>query len=382
MSVEEDRRWMRLAIVEAGRGLGWVEPNPMVGAVVVRDGQLVGKGHHQRFGGPHAEVHALTDAGDLARGATIYVTLEPCCHQGKTPPCSKALIASGVARVVVAHRDPFPRVDGGGVAELRRAGIEVEVGLEASRAIELNAPYLKRVMLGQPYVTAKWAMTLDGRTACASGDSRWISNEEARARVHELRGRVDVVAVGIGTALADDPKLTARPAGPRVAARLVLDPSARLPLSSQLVSTSAEAPTWLAVNDRADPDKLVALERSGCQVLRLPGLGAIDVSSLLTELGRRGVTNLMVEGGSKVLGSFFDAKQVDALDVYVAPKVEGGTHGFSPATGRGARVMAEASLVEAPRVTLLGDNIRVEGRVIDAAWIRRRGEVEAQLGHA
>lgn len=373
---------MLRAIAEAMLGRGRVEPNPLVGSVVVKDGRLIGLGFHERFGGPHAEARALLAAGNLARGSTVYVTLEPCCHQGKTPPCSRALIEAGVARVVVAHRDPFPRVDGGGIAELREAGIEVEVGIEAGRAIDLNAAYLKRVMAGQPFVTTKWAMTLDGRTACSSGDSRWISNERARALVHESRGMVDAVVIGIGTAIADDPLLTARPPGPRSAARLVLDPSARLPLSSKLAMTTAEAPTWLAVNERADPGRVAALERSGCQVIRLPGLGGIEIPSLLGELGRRNITNVMVEGGSKVIGSFFDSGQVDAVDVFIAPKVEGGTHGFSPATGRGARLMAQASVVDSPRVTLLGDNIRIQGSVVDASWYRRRGEVLEQLTHA
>ncbi len=213
----DDAFWMRRALAEAGRGQGKVEPNPMVGAVLVRDGQLLGVGHHNRFGGPHAEVVALeaTRAGGRSPvDATLYVTLEPCCHHGKTPPCTEALLDAGIRRVVAAMSDPFPRVAGGGLAQLRAAGIEVESGLLEAESRRLNAPYLKRLATGRPYVTAKWAMTLDGKTAVASGDSRWISSPRSRALVHELRGRMDAILVGIGTALADDPMLTARTSGP------------------------------------------------------------------------------------------------------------------------------------------------------------------------
>ncbi len=240
--VDRDSYWMRRALAEATRGLGRVEPNPMVGAVVVRDGQLVGVGHHARFGGPHAEIEALVQAGNLARGATLYLTLEPCCHFGKTPPCTDAVLDAGVARVVAAMRDPFPRVAGGGLARLRAAGLVVEVGLGANAARRLNAPYLKRLATGLPYVTAKWAMTLDGKTATASGDSRWISGPRSRALVHELRGRMDAILVGIGTALADDPELTARPSGPRQPARVVLDGACRLPATSRLAQTGTRGP--------------------------------------------------------------------------------------------------------------------------------------------
>ena len=224
----------------------------MVGAVVVREGRRVGTGYHARFGGPHAEVVALAEAGPAARGATLYVTLEPCCHTGKTPPCTDAIVAAGVARVVAAMRDPFPRVAGGGLLRLREAGLRVDVGLLGEAAARLNAPYLKRLATGLPYVTAKWAMTLDGKTATASGDSRWISNPRSRACVHELRGRMDAILVGIGTALADDPQLTARPPGPRQPARVVLDGAARLPVRSRLAQDRARR-SRLGRGDRPGP---------------------------------------------------------------------------------------------------------------------------------
>ena len=211
--------------LEAAKGLGSVEPNPLVGAVVVHEHQLVAVGHHERFGGPHAEIIALTRAGATARGATLYVTLEPCCHFGKTPPCTDAILAAGITRVVAAMFDPFPEVNGGGLAALEAKGLFVETGCESARARLLNAPYLKRIITGMPFVTAKWAMTLDGKTAAASGDSRWISSESSRALVHEMRGRMDAIVVGIGTAETDDPLLTARP--PVLGARRVLCWTAR-----------------------------------------------------------------------------------------------------------------------------------------------------------
>lgn len=364
---DDDPIWMRLALAEAARGRGAVEPNPMVGAVVVRDGKAVGLGHHARFGGPHAEVVALERAGDAARGSTLYVTLEPCCHQGKTPPCTDAILRAGPSRVVAAMRDPFPRVDGGGFDRLRAAGLEVESGPEADAARSLNAPYLKRLATGLPYVTAKWAMTLDGKTAAASGDSRWISGPRSRALVHELRGRMDGIIAGIGTALADDPLLTARPPGPRVATRIILDGAARLPTGSQLARTAREIPVLVAVTGRAPAPRMSALADLGCEILPFPGDGPVPILSLLEDLGRRGVTNLMVEGGGRVLGSFLDAGQVDEVEVYLAPIVEGGSHAFGPARGAGVATMAEALRLGRPEISVLDGDVRLRG-VLPRPW--------------
>jgi diaminohydroxyphosphoribosylaminopyrimidine deaminase/5-amino-6-(5-phosphoribosylamino)uracil reductase len=358
---DDDLRWMRRALAEAERGRGSVEPNPMVGAVVVREGRLIGSGYHARFGGPHAEVEALAAAGPSAHRATLYVTLEPCCHFGKTPPCTDAVLASGIQRVVVSMRDPFPKVAGGGIARLREAGLTVEVGLEAETARRLNAPYLKRLATGFPYVTAKWAMTLDGKTAAASGDSRWISGPRSRALVHELRGRMDAILVGIGTALADDPQLTARPPGPRRAARVVLDSAGRLPEKSQLVRTARQVPVWVAVTDRAPTDRRESLSRLGCDLLAFPGAGPVPIVPLLVELGRRGVTNLLIEGGGRVLGAFLDAGQVDAVEVYIAPVVEGGEPRFTPAQGAGRVRMADALRLDRHEISLIDGDVRLAG---------------------
>ncbi len=357
--------WMRRALAEAARGLGAVEPNPMVGAVVVRDGQIVGVGHHARFGGPHAEVIALEAAGESARGATVFVTLEPCCHHGKTPPCTDALIEAGVARVVAATADPFTSVAGGGFARLDEAGIAVEVGLLAEEARHLNAPYLKRLTTGRPFVTAKWAMTLDGKIAARSGQSAWISGPRSRALVHEVRGRMDAIVVGVGTAVADDPLLTARPPGPRVATRVVLDASARLPLRGKLATTANDVPVIVAATLSAPPERVHNLRGLGVRVLELPEAapGRVDVLALLDELGRRGMTNVLVEGGGRVLGSFFDAGQVDEVDVFIAPIVEGGSHDHTPARGLGVDGMSDALRLEAPSVSRVDEDVRIQGRV-------------------
>jgi diaminohydroxyphosphoribosylaminopyrimidine deaminase/5-amino-6-(5-phosphoribosylamino)uracil reductase len=343
-----DESWMRRALELAARGRGAVEPNPMVGAVAVREGVIVGEGWHQQFGGPHAEVFALSGE---ARGATLYVTLEPCCHQGKTPPCTKAVIAAGISRVVAAMLDPFPKVAGGGFVELRAAGIAVENGVCEAEARELNAPYLTLLEKGRPWVIAKWAMTLDGRIATRTGDSKWISNEGSRRKVHELRGRVDAIVVGSGTALADDPALTARPPGPRVATRVVLDRRGRLPLTSQLVRTAREVPTLVVTEcDGA------AFREAGCEVLNA------DLSGLMGELGRRRCTNVLVEGGAGVLGAFFDAGLVDEVEAFVAPVVIGGESARSPVGGAGVEKIGEGRRLDA-RVEVVEGDVWVRGRL-------------------
>jgi diaminohydroxyphosphoribosylaminopyrimidine deaminase/5-amino-6-(5-phosphoribosylamino)uracil reductase len=358
-----DEAWMARALELAARGRGAVEPNPMVGAVVVRDGRLVGEGWHQRHGGPHAEVHALTAAGEQSRGATLYVTLEPCCHHGKTPPCTEAVLAAGVVRVVAAMADPFPRVAGKGTEMLRQAGVPVEVGVGEAEARRLNAPYLKLLAMARPWVIAKWAMTLDGRIATRAGDSKWISNEASRRVAHEIRGRVDAVIVGIGTALADDPLLTARPPGPRVATRIVLDSRLRLPPSSQLVRTAREAPSLFATTALAPAERRDTLMREGCEVLTLPEVeGRVSLPSLLDELGRRRFTNVLVEGGGEILGGFLDAGEIDEVHVFLAPRLMGGAGARPPLLGRGVERVAEMLQLRQPRVEVLDGDVYIHGQ--------------------
>jgi diaminohydroxyphosphoribosylaminopyrimidine deaminase/5-amino-6-(5-phosphoribosylamino)uracil reductase len=340
---EQDWHWMALALELAERGRGHVEPNPLVGAVLVRDGVQVGAGWHQRYGGPHAEVHALAEAGAAARGATLYVTLEPCCHHGKTPPCTDALLQAGVARVAAALPDPFPQVAGRGAEQLRAAGVPVEFGPGEAEARRQNAPYLKLLATGRPYVHAKWAMTLDGKIATRTGDSKWISNESSRRRVHALRGRMDAIIVGSGTVRADDPLLTARPPGPRTPLRIVLDRAAALPRDSQLVRTAREVPVLVVAADTAPEEHLQDLRALGVEVLALPAGDRVGtLLALLDELGRRRLTNVLVEGGSGVLGSFLDAGAIDEVHVFVAPRLAGGAAALTPVGGQGVGRMAEA----------------------------------------
>jgi diaminohydroxyphosphoribosylaminopyrimidine deaminase/5-amino-6-(5-phosphoribosylamino)uracil reductase len=358
----QDRRWMKLALDLAERGRGRVEPNPMVGAVVVRDGRQVGQGHHEQFGGPHAEIHALEASGRSAHGATLYVTLEPCCHFGKTPPCTDRVLAAGVSRVVAAIQDPFPRVNGGGISILRQAGVIVDVGCLADDARRQNAPYWKRQMTGMPYVTAKWAMTLDGKTATVKGDSRWISSDLSREAVHELRSRMDGIIIGISTAECDDPLLTARvPHPPRRPVRIVLDSSLRLSEASRLVQTARETKVLVATTDRAPGDRRIALEEAGCEVVEFPSTGGVPVDALLRELGNRQMTNILIEGGGRVAGAFLDAGQIDGVDVFVAPMIEGGDHSVTPVRGSGRSMMNQALRLRDVVSETLGPDARIRG---------------------
>lgn len=359
MPDSSDERWMLRALALAERGRGAVEPNPMVGAVVVAKGEVVGEGFHEKFGGPHAEVNALDRAGPAARGATLYVTLEPCCHHGKTPPCTDRIQSSGVSRVVAAMADPFPRVAGGGIAELARSQIPIEVGCQESLARRLNAAYLTRLQEGRPFVHAKWAMSLDGKIATRTGESRWISSEIARRHAHRFRGEMDGILVGMGTVLADDPMLTARPPGPRVATRVVLDSSGRLPIDCQLVRTAREVPVLVATTPAMPTERRTALEKLGCEILVLPAdaNGRVPVAPLLKELGTRQWTNLLVEGGSAVLGAFLAAGLVDAARVYLAGRLIGGTGAPGPVGGEGSASLANAPDLGPVVATPLGPDV-------------------------
>lgn len=347
---EQDRHFMGMAINLAKKGLGAVEPNPMVGCVLVREGQVIAKGYHQKFGGAHAEVEALRslESPEQASGVTAYVSLEPCCHHGKTPPCAQALVDAGVSRVVVAMTDPFPKVSGGGLDLLRSAGIETTVGVMQEEAEMLNAPYLKLVRDGRPWVIAKWAMTMDGRIATTSGQSQWITGAEAREEVHRLRARVDGIAVGMGTVVADDPMLTAR---------LTNDPSSslqsagrfvfcrhRLPrVESKLVRSASDVPVTLCVGPEVDPARLTQLEQAGVQVLALHSQESSEmVREMLQHLGRKQMTNLMLEGGAELLASFFAADQIDECHVYLGPKLFGGESAKGPVGGGGIEQVADA----------------------------------------
>jgi diaminohydroxyphosphoribosylaminopyrimidine deaminase/5-amino-6-(5-phosphoribosylamino)uracil reductase len=366
--VADDNRFMGRALALAIRGQGLVEPNPMVGCVLVRDGQIVGEGFHERFGAPHAEVNALAEAGNRADGATAYVTLEPCCHHGKTPPCSDALTQAGVQRVVVAMQDPFPKVNGNGIRELRNAGIECDIGVQAVQADWILAPYRKLVTTGRPWVIAKWAMTLDGKLAATSGDSKWISSEASRGVVHQLRGRVDAIMIGSGTARADDPILTARPADhgdlKRVAARIVVDSKASLSKGSRLAQTANDVPVVLAAATDIPAEACEALSATGVEVYRCAGSDhASRIQSLLDELGRRRMTNVLVEGGSRLSGLLFDLNAIDEVHAFIAPKLAGGATSLTPIGGCGITRMDNALQLADITIEELDGDVYVHGRL-------------------
>ena len=359
-----DQQFMQQALELAQQGEGSVEPNPMVGCVVVRNSEVVGRGYHQQFGGAHAEVEALRDAGDRAHGAEVFVTLEPCCHQGKTGPCTEALIDAGVARVVVGCDDPNPKVAGKGIAALRDAGVEVHSDVLVGEALQLIAPFAKLVTTGRPWVIAKWAMTLDGKIASRTGSSQWISGEASRKVVHQLRGRVDAILVGRGTADADDPLLTARPAGPRIATRVVLDSKCSLSTDSKLCQSIGDAPLLVATTAAASKAARKRLEDSGAEVFTLAGEDhAEQMNSLLDELGRRQLTNLLIEGGAEVLGTLFDMNAIDEVHAFIAPKLIGGTDAPTPLAGAGLLEMERALELQSPRVQPIDDDIYVQGRL-------------------
>ena len=335
---------MRAACGLARRALGNAWPNPAVGCVLVNEGRVVGRGWTQPGGRPHAETEALCRAGPSARGATAYVSLEPCCHRGQTPPCAEALIEAGVRRVVVAIEDPDPRVSGGGIARLRSAGIAVETGLCADAAAEINAGFFSRVRRGRPLVTVKLATTLDGRIAMPSGESRWITGAPARARAHLLRAQHDAVMVGIGTVLADDPELTCRlnGLGTRPPVRIVVDRQLRIPPTARLLAAAGAAPIWLLTAACADPIRRRAIEESGARVIEVADAGgAIDLAGALAALGARGITRLLVEGGARLAAGLLKARLVDRLAWFHAPRLIGGD-GIAAIGALGIAALAEA----------------------------------------
>jgi len=347
-------RYMRLALREARRGLGRTSPNPAVGALLVKGGRVVGRGHHVQAGAPHAEVMAIRGAGASARGADLYTTLEPCDHVGRTPPCSLAILAAGVRRVFSGSDDPNPRVNGRGIRRLRRAGIEVELGVLREECDALNEPWFRFITTGRPHVTLKVAATLDGRIATASGDSRWVTGPEARDHVHRLRNAVDAVLVGAGTARADDPRLTARLPGGRGRdpVRVVLDSRLELPMTGRLFRQRSEAATLVAHVTGTPPSKAPrGVEYLRCRARR----GRVDLRDLLLRLGKRGVTTLLVEGGSEVNRSFLEAGLVDQLLLFVAPKIAGG--GIPWLGGEGPARMAEALPVHDLRMRRMGRDL-------------------------
>ncbi|MFW5879072.1 MAG: bifunctional diaminohydroxyphosphoribosylaminopyrimidine deaminase/5-amino-6-(5-phosphoribosylamino)uracil reductase RibD [Myxococcota bacterium] len=368
-----DADFMDLAIEQARAAIGRTSPNPPVGALLVREGRVVAQGHTEPPGGPHAEIVALREAGEAAQGATLYVTLEPCCHHGRTAPCSESVIASGVSRVVVGCRDENPLVSGKGIEAIRSAGIDVTVGVRGEVCREMAAPFFTWVTKHRPYVVLKAAATLDGRMATRTGDSRWITGEEARARVHRWRDRFDAVLVGAGTVRADDPALTTRlPDGKgRDPVRVVLDGLLSTSPSARVYRQQSEAPTWLVTGEAAEPERLAPfVERRESKGARVEALqlraeqGSIRISDLLNELARRGVVSLLVEGGAVVHGSFLASGLVDEIRLFIAPKLLGNGPSW---LSLGAQVapdrVSEALELERPKVEVVGEDLLLSMRL-------------------
>lgn len=367
---------MALALALAEQGRGWVEPNPMVGCVLVRDGRELGRGYHERYGGPHAEAHAITDArtrGEDPSGATAYVTLEPCSHFGKTPPCADALVEAHIARAVVAMIDPHERVAGRGVERLREAGIEVKLGVCEAQARRLNEAFIKRVTTGLPWVTVKWASTLDGKTATHTGHSKWISSPASRRLVHELRARVDAVMVGVGTVLADDPQLTARDVEVRrTARRVVIDPELRTPPPSQLAlgSSPGDPPITFAVSQEVYDGPVQRVKDyadHGIELMPLPRRANqyLELEPLLRHLAdAHNATNVLVEGGAALIGSMLDQGHIDQVLAFIAPKLLGDERGTSALTGLARDTIDDATTLELRNLQRIGDDVLLDYRVI------------------
>lgn len=342
-----DNDYIAQTLQLAAQGAALVSPNPLVGSVVVSEGRVVGRGFHRYEELKHAEVWALEEAGSLARGSTVYINLEPCSHQGegkRTPPCVQALISAGVSRVVASMVDPNPRVNGRGFDQLRESGIEVTIGIAETEARRLNEIYTKYVTSGLPFVHLKTACSLDGRIATRTGDSQWVTGEEARFASQSLRHRYDAILIGIGTVIADDPLLTDRTGNPRrrPLARVVLDSGLRIPVESNLIRTARDHPLIVFTSENPDPDKRLSIEAAGAEVVEAPITGSsLDLRAVLAELSRRHLTSLIVEGGSMVAGSFIEQRLIDKATFFIAPRIIGGSDAIASIGGQGFATLGE-----------------------------------------
>ena len=360
---------MRLALSLAERGRGWTNPNPMVGAVIVKDGAVIGEGWHRRCGGLHAEREALLNCSGTAAGAALYVTLEPCCHHGRQPPCTDAILEARISRVVVGSGDPNPLVAGKGLDILRSHGVEVVTGILEEECRALNAVFFHYIRTKRPYVVMKYAMTLDGKISTRTGASRWITGETARRRVHEDRGRYAAIMAGVGTVLADNPLLTCRVEGLRNPLRVICDTNLRTPPDSKIVRTAREVPTVMACS-KPDPERRKVLEDAGCQVWDLPEKdGHVDLNALMERLGAAEIDSVLLEGGGTLNWAALESGIVQRVQAYVAPKLFGGGEAKSPVEGDGVVVPIQAAALGNLTVTRLGEDLLIEGEVArDVHW--------------
>jgi len=353
-------QYMKLALSEAEKGRGWVSPNPMVGAVIIKNGAIIGKGYHKKYGDPHAERNALATCSQNPTGAAMYVTLEPCCHYGKTPPCTEAIIESGISEVVVGSQDPNPLVAGKGTEILRSSGIEVTVGVLEQECISLNEVFFHYITNKTPYVVMKFAMTIDGKTATAAGKSKWITGEAARAHVHRLRHQYSAIMVGVGTVIADDPQLTCRLPNCKNPVRVICDTRLRIPLESAIVKTAHEVKTYIATSS-PDGGKADSLRSRGCEIIAVPPNEAhINLRELMLLLGELKIDSVLLEGGETLHASALEEGIVNKVCAYIAPKIFGGSNAKTAVGGRGVGSPDEAYQLKNRRITLLGDDILLE----------------------
>ena len=359
-----EEQFMRWAIELAKQGLGWTSPNPMVGAVIVKDGRVIGEGYHRRCGELHAERNALAACSEDPAGATMYVTLEPCCHTGRTPPCTEAILERGIARVVVGSRDPNPKVAGGGVAVLRSHGIDVTENFLRAECDALNPVFFHYITTKTPYVAMKYAMTADGKIATCTGASKWITGETARQHVHTLRHRYTGIMAGIGTVLADDPMLNCRIDGGRDPVRIICDSRLRIPLDSQLCRTAGEQRTIVACA-QGDPEKKTILEDMGITVLDLPDeTGRVDLPALMAALGAMELDGILLEGGGTLNEDMLQKGLVNRVYAYIAPKIFGGREAKTPVEGRGFLTPDDCVHLSQPTVSVLGEDLLLEYEVL------------------
>lgn len=361
-----DEKYMKRALELAQKGIGYTRPNPLVGAVIVKDGRIIGEGYHEFFGGPHAEINAFNQGTEDVTGAKMYVTLEPCSHYGKTPPCAEAIIKKGIKKVVVALKDPNPKVSGRGINLLREAGIEVITGVLEEESRKLNEIFIKYITTNTPFCILKAAMTLDGKTAAVTGDSKWITGEASRQYVHGLRHRVSGIMAGIGTVLKDDPYLTTRlkDREGRDPHRIIVDSSARLPLTANVIKVASKAETILAVTEKAKEDKLNKLREKGVRIIKTPTKdGRVDLTFLMKALGEMEIDSILLEGGSELNYSALEAGLVDKVNIFIAPKLIGGSQAKTPVGGAGWQLMKEAVVLKDIMTYSFGEDLMIEGYI-------------------
>lgn len=360
----DNAQYMRLTLELAEKGVGRVNPNPLVGAIIVKDGAIIGQGWHQKYGAPHAERNALASCTAPTQGATLYVNLEPCCHYGKTPPCTEAIIAAGIKRVVLGARDPNSLVAGQGIAQLRQAGIEVTEGVLAEDCARLNQVFFHYIKTKTPYVVLKYAMSMDGKIAAYTGKSQWISGEASRQHVQQQRHRYMGIMVGVGTVLADDPLLTCRLENGRNPIRVICDTHLRTPLESRIVQTAPEVPTIIATAC-ADEQQQRLYRESGCEIITLGQAGGhLDLRELMIRLGERGLDSVLLEGGGSLNWSALNSGVVQKALIYIAPKLLGGATAPNPVMGPGVESPDAAFLLKNSRITSLGEDILIESEVL------------------